>query len=76
MPKNGWFHSHNQNFDVENEAYRQIDDYPQRDDPNDRLKLIMVKLSIEWPVFDIRSIFFITVPYTINNIDESHVFGQ
>ncbi len=38
MPKNGWFHSHNQNFDVLNGAHRKIDDYPHRDYPDDQLK--------------------------------------
>ncbi len=39
MPKYGWFHSYDQNFDVENEALGKIDDYPRRDHPDDRLKL-------------------------------------
>ncbi len=34
-------YSHNQNFDMENEAYRKIDDYPHRDHPDDRLKLFI-----------------------------------
>ncbi len=34
------------------------------------------KLLIESWVFDIPSIFFITVPYMVNNINESHIFGQ
>ncbi len=29
MLKNGWFHSHNQNFDVKNEAHRKIEIIPQ-----------------------------------------------
>ncbi len=41
MPKNGWFYSHNQNFDVENESHRKIDDYPYRDHPDDQLKLFI-----------------------------------
>ncbi len=41
MPKNGWFHSHNQNFDVENEAHRKVDDYPHSDHPDDQLKLFI-----------------------------------
>ncbi len=28
MPRNGWFHSYDQNFDIENVAQRKIDDYP------------------------------------------------
>ncbi len=40
MPKNGWFHSHYQNFD-ENEAHRQIDDYPHTEHPDDQLKLFI-----------------------------------
>ncbi len=41
MPKNGWFHSHNQNFDVENEAYRKTDNCPHRDHPDNQLKLFI-----------------------------------
>ncbi len=41
MPKNGWVHSHNQNFYVENEANRKIDDYSHRDHPDDQLKLFI-----------------------------------
>ncbi len=41
MPKNGWFHSHNQNFDEENEAHRKIDDNRHRDHPADQLSLFI-----------------------------------
>ncbi len=41
MPKNGWFDLHNQNFHVENEAHRKVDDYPHRDHSDDRLKLFI-----------------------------------
>ncbi len=39
MQKNGWFHSHNQNFDAENEAHRKIDDYPYMEHSGNQLKL-------------------------------------
>ncbi len=38
----GWFHSHNQNFDVENEAHRKIDDYLYTEHPDYQLKLFIV----------------------------------
>ncbi len=41
MLENGWFYSHNQNFDVENEAHGKIDNYPRADHSNDQLKLII-----------------------------------
>ncbi len=41
MPKNGWFHSHNQNFDVEKEAHRKIEDNTHRDHPDNKLKLFI-----------------------------------
>ncbi len=41
MLKNGCLYSHNQNFDVENEAHRKIDDYPHRDYSDDQLKLFI-----------------------------------
>ncbi len=41
MPKNGGFHSHNQNFDIENEAHKKIDDCPHGDYPDDQLKLFI-----------------------------------
>ncbi len=41
MPKNEWFHLYEQNFDVENEAHRKIDDYPHRAQADDQLKLFI-----------------------------------
>ncbi len=41
MPKNGRFHSQNQNVNVENEAHRKIDDYPHRDHLDNQLKLFI-----------------------------------
>ncbi len=41
MPKNEWFHSHIQNFDLENEARRKSDDYPHTDHTADQLKLFI-----------------------------------
>ncbi len=41
MPKNGWFHSHDKNFDVKNEAHRKIDDYLRIEHPDNRLKLFI-----------------------------------
>ncbi len=41
MPKNGWFHSHDQNFDAENEVHGKIDNYPHTEHPDDQLKLFL-----------------------------------
>ncbi len=41
MPKNGWFYSHDQNFDMETEAYRKINDYPHMKHLDDQLKLFI-----------------------------------
>ncbi len=41
MLKYEWFHSHNQNFGVENEARRKIDDFPHTDHPDDQLKFFI-----------------------------------
>ncbi len=41
MSKNGYFHSHNHNFDMENDAHRKIDDYPHADHADYRLKLFI-----------------------------------
>ncbi len=38
MPKNGCFHSHKKNFDVENEAHKKIDHYPHTDHPVKKAK--------------------------------------
>ncbi len=38
--------------------------------------LIRFKLLIESWIFDVLSIFFITVPYMVSHINESHIFGQ
>ncbi len=45
------------------------------------IKILMWRMRhaeklINRQVFDIPSVFFITVPYMVNNIDESHIFGQ
>ncbi len=37
MLKSGWFHAHDQNFDVENEVHEKIDDYPHTKYPDDQL---------------------------------------
>ncbi len=39
MPRNGWFHSHNQNFDAENGAHRKIDGYS-RTEPRRLIKIV------------------------------------
>ncbi len=41
MPENRWFHSHNQNFDVENKVHRKINDSIHTDHPDDQLKLFI-----------------------------------
>ncbi len=41
------FHSHNQHFELENEAHRKIDDYPHTKHPNDQLKLFIFFTKLE-----------------------------
>ncbi len=48
MPKNWWFHSHNQNFDVENKVHRKIDDYPNTDHPDNQLKFLFFDKTEKW----------------------------
>ncbi len=39
MPENGWFHSQDQNFNLEKEAHGKVDDRPHSEHPDDQLKL-------------------------------------
>ncbi len=50
MSKNGWFHSHDQNFDLETKAPRKIDYYRHTELPDNKKKKSVVRWDLEGPL--------------------------